>query len=114
MPNALALRGDTLYVADGGDNALAEIDLADGRVRGFRHAGYFPTAVALSGDGKTAFVLNTKGNGSVQQDLLGKPGNAHDFQGTVTVVDLTADLAQGDRSSSRGTTDGKPIPAARR
>ena len=47
MPNALALRGETLYVADGGDNALAEIDLAAGMVRGFRHAGYFPTAVDL-------------------------------------------------------------------
>jgi DNA-binding beta-propeller fold protein YncE len=92
MPNALALRGGTLYVADGGDNALAEIDLASGTVRGFRHAGYFPTAVDLSHDGKTAFVLNTKGNGSVAKILLGHPGNAHDFQGTVTAVDLTADL----------------------
>jgi DNA-binding beta-propeller fold protein YncE len=92
MPNALALRGNTLYAADGGDNALAEIDLAEGRVRGFRHAGYFPAAVALSGDGKTALVLNTKGNGSVSRTTLGKPGNAHDFQGTVTVVDLSADL----------------------
>ena len=94
MPNALALRGDTLYVADGGDNALAEIDLAAGKVRGFRHAGYFPTAVELSHDGKIALVLNTKGNGSVSQTLLGEPGNAHDFQGTVTVVDLAADLAR--------------------
>jgi sugar lactone lactonase YvrE len=94
MPNALALRDTTLYVADGGDNALAEIDLATGQVRGFRHAGYFPTAVALGRDGKTAFVLNTKGNGSVSQTILGKPGNAHDFQGTVTVVDLTTDLAR--------------------
>jgi len=93
MPNALALRGTTLYAADGGDNALAEIDLAKGQVRGFRHAGYFPTAVALGRDGTTAFVLNTKGNGSVSQTTLGKPGNAHDFQGTVTVVDLSTDLA---------------------
>ena len=31
MPNALALRGETLYVADGGDNALAEVDLAAGK-----------------------------------------------------------------------------------
>ncbi len=92
MPNALALRGDKLFVADGGDNALAEIDLAAGKVLGFRHAGYFPTAVELSHDGKIAFVLNTKGNGSVSQTLLGKPGNAHDFQGTVTRVDLAADL----------------------
>src|SRR5262249_56695599 len=67
MPNALAVRGETLYVADGGDNALAEIDLASGEVRGFRHAGYFPTAVELAHDGKTAFVLNTKGNGSVSK-----------------------------------------------
>ncbi|MFO0951117.1 MAG: alkaline phosphatase family protein [Isosphaeraceae bacterium] len=94
MPNALALRGDTLFVGDGGDNALAEIDLPTGRVLGFRPAGYFPTAVALSPDGKTAFVLNTKGNGSVSRTTLGQPGNAHDFQGTVTPIDLTADLAQ--------------------
>ncbi len=98
MPNALALRGDTLYVADGGDNALAEIDLASGQVRGFRHAGYFPTAVAFSRDGKSAFVLNTKGNGSVSKTSLGKPGNAHDFQGTVTIVDLAADLVKRDRA----------------
>ncbi len=92
MPNALAIRGDRLYVADGGDNAIAEIDLGDGRVKGFRHAGYFPTAISLSEDGKTAYVLNTKGNGSVAQTLQGYPGNAHDFQGTVTLVDLTKDL----------------------
>jgi DNA-binding beta-propeller fold protein YncE len=94
MPNALALRGGTLYAADGGDNALAEIDLALGQVRGFRHAGYFPTAVALNREGTTAFVLNTKGNGSVSRTTLGQPGNAHDFQGTVTVVDLRAELAR--------------------
>jgi DNA-binding beta-propeller fold protein YncE len=93
MPNALALRGETLYVANGGDNALAEIDLNSGTVRGYRHAGYFPTAVSLSQDGKHAFVLNTKGNGSVANTMLGRPGNAHDFQGTVTVVDLDKELA---------------------
>ncbi len=94
MPNALAIRGRTLYVADGGDNALAEIDLDAGAVRGYRHAGYFPVAVALGHDGGTAYVLNTKGNGSVSKTTLGKPGNAHDFQGTVTMVPLTADLEQ--------------------
>jgi DNA-binding beta-propeller fold protein YncE len=94
MPNALALRGTTLYAADGGDNALAEIDLTQGRVAGFRHAGYFPVTVALLRDGKTALVLNTKGNGSVSRTTRGKPGNAHDFQGTVTVVNLSADLSR--------------------
>ncbi len=92
MPNALAIRGKTLYVADGGDNALAEVDLDAGAVRGFRHAGYFPVAVELGRDGHSAFVLNTKGNGSVSKTILAQPGNAHDFQGTVTVVDLSSDL----------------------
>ncbi len=92
MPDALAVRGGRLYVADGGDNAVAEVDLATGRVEGFRPAGYFPTAIALAADGRTAFVLNTKGNGSVRRTSLGRPGNAHDFQGTVTVVDLAASL----------------------
>ena len=93
MPNALAVRGDTLYVADGGDNAVAEVDLPSGKVRGYRPAGYFPTALALDRVGRHAYVLNTKGNGSVSGTVLGRPGNAHDFQGTVTVVDLTKDLA---------------------
>jgi DNA-binding beta-propeller fold protein YncE len=92
MPNALAIKGKTLYVADGGDNALAEVDIDSGMVRGFRHAAFFPTAITLSHDGRKALVLSTKGNGSVSKTILGKPGNAHDFQGTVTVVDLAADL----------------------
>jgi DNA-binding beta-propeller fold protein YncE len=91
MPNALALSGGTLYVADGGDNAVAEVDLSSGKVRGFRPAGYFPAALFV--EGHRAFVLNTKGNGSVSKTALGKPGNAHDFQGTVTVLDLSKDLA---------------------
>ena len=93
MPNALALHGQTLYVADGGDNALAEIDLKTGQLSGFRPVGYFPLAVGLSADGKTAFVLNTKGNGSVARTTLGRAGNAHDFQGTVSVLDLNKSLA---------------------
>ena len=92
MPNALAIRDQTLYVADGGDNAVAEVDLSTGLVRGYRHAGYFPVAIALARDGMSAFVLNTKGNGSVSRTSLGRVGNAHDFQGTVNVVDLTRDL----------------------
>jgi DNA-binding beta-propeller fold protein YncE len=101
MPDALAVRGGTLYVADGGDNAVAVVDLASGRVLGYRPAGYFPTAIALASDGRHAFVLNTKGNGSVSRTTLGKPGNAHDFQGTVTVVDLESDLARATETVAR-------------
>jgi DNA-binding beta-propeller fold protein YncE len=92
MPNALAKRGNTLLVCNGGDNALAEIDLPSGKVLGYRPAGYFPCALQLSNDGKTAFVLNSKGNGSVANTISGNPGNPHDFQGTISVINLNANL----------------------
>jgi DNA-binding beta-propeller fold protein YncE len=91
MPNALALNGKTLYVADGGDNAIAEIDITSGKVKGFRPAGYFPTSVRVIGD--KAVVVNTKGNGSVRNTMKGvKSRNAHDFQGTVSIIDLALNL----------------------
>lgn len=92
MPNAMAMCGNRLLVCNGGDNALCEIDLATGKVAGFRPAGYFPVAIQLSHDGRHAYVLNSKGNGSVQNTLLGIPGNPHDFQGTISVIDLKKDL----------------------
>ncbi|MFZ4508308.1 MAG: alkaline phosphatase family protein [Fimbriimonas sp.] len=92
MSNAVAVQGNRLYVANGGDNALAEIDLATGKMLGLRPAGFFPCSIQLSHDGKTAFVLNSKGNGSVANTLRGNPGNPHDFQGTISVLHLAADL----------------------
>ena len=93
MPNALAMSGSTLYVADGGDNAICEMDTKTGKVNGFRAAGYYPTAIHLSLDGKKAYVLNTKGNGSVRETMKGNNRrNTHDFQGTVSVLDLNKDL----------------------
>ncbi len=93
MPVDLAARGETLYVCCGGDNALAEVDLRAGAVKGYQPVGYYPVSVALTHGGGKAIVLNTKGNGSVANTSLGRPGNAHDFQGTLSVVDLQADLA---------------------
>lgn len=92
MPGALAISGQTLYVCNGGDNAVCEVDLPSRTVRGFRPAGFYPTGIQLSPDGATAYVVNTKGNGSVRNTVQGKTGNAHDFQGTVSVIDLKADL----------------------
>lgn len=101
MPNALAVNGDTLYVCNGGDNALCEVDIPSGTVRGYRHAGYFPCAITLSHDKKTAYVLNSKGNGSVENTAHGNPGSPHDFQGTISVIDLTKDLRKETALVSR-------------
>jgi hypothetical protein len=92
MPNGLAVSGDFLYVCNGGDNALAVIDLPSGQTLGMRPTGFFPVAVVLSRVAPTAFVLNTKGNGSVGRPRRPRGHNAHDFQGTISVIDLATDL----------------------
>lgn len=92
QPSAIVIYGDRLYVCDGTDNAVCEIDRVRGRVLGFRPAGFFPVAIGLTNNGKIACVVNTKGNGSVKRTVIGKPGNAHDFQGTVSIINLEQPL----------------------
>ncbi len=64
MPAGLALHGQRLYVTEAGINAVAVIDTASNRVLGHLPVGWFPTAAAISADGHTLFVVNTKGKGS--------------------------------------------------
>ena len=64
-PNSLAISPDerTLYVTDGGTNAVAVVDLdtgGTGRVRGLIPTGWYPNAVAASADGKSLYVANAK------------------------------------------------------
>lgn len=99
MPNALAVVKNTLLVADGGDNAIAEIDLKTRTVNGFRPAGFFPISIVL--DGERVLVLNSKGNGSVTRTRHGKPGNAHDFEGSITILDRKIGLAHATRIVAR-------------
>jgi DNA-binding beta-propeller fold protein YncE len=64
-PNSLAISPDerTLYVTDGGTNAVAVVDLdasGMGKVRGLIPTGWYPNAVAISADGKYLYVANAK------------------------------------------------------
>jgi DNA-binding beta-propeller fold protein YncE len=64
-PNSLALSPDerTLYVADGGTNAVAVVSLENsgaGSVVGLIPTGWYPNSVSISADGKTIFVVNGK------------------------------------------------------
>jgi len=65
-PNGLAVSSDgrILYVANAGNNDVAVIDVSTAgkaHVTGLIPAGWYPTAVALSGEGKTLFIANGKG-----------------------------------------------------
>jgi YVTN family beta-propeller protein len=63
-PNSLALSPDerTLYVTNGGANALAVIALADGssEVKGLIPTGWYPNSVSVGRDGRTLYVVNGK------------------------------------------------------
>jgi len=66
-PDALAIApgGDTLYVANADNNCVAVIDIsvpARSQVKGFIPTGWYPTAVAVTPDGKNLLVGVGKGN----------------------------------------------------
>jgi YVTN family beta-propeller protein len=64
-PNSLTLSPDenTLYVTNGGMNAIAVISLAPGqphRVAGLIPTGWYPQSISISRDGKTLYDVNSK------------------------------------------------------
>ena len=87
MPVALEVSKGTLFVCNGGDNALAELDLKSGSLKGLRPTGFYPIGLKLSGD--HGIVLNSKGNGSVANTAYGRIGNVHDFEGSISILDLS-------------------------
>jgi YVTN family beta-propeller protein len=66
IPFGLALSPDQrrLYVAEAGINAVAVIEVRNGKVLGHIPAGWFPSRLAVSGDGRSLVVSNAKGFGS--------------------------------------------------
>ncbi len=74
-PNGLALSpdGNTLYVTLGGDNAIEVLQLGAGiggsasktAIAGLIPTAWFPLAVRTGQDGKTLYVANSKGFGSI-------------------------------------------------
>jgi YVTN family beta-propeller protein len=64
MPSGLALRHGRLYVAESGIDAVAVVDTAAMHVIEHIPAGWNPSAVAVSPDGKTLYIVNAKGKGS--------------------------------------------------
>lgn len=86
-----------LLICNGGDNAIAVFDPIKRKVLGYYPAGYCPSSIALSLSGDKAYVVNTKGNGSVFRTNKNQSGNAHDFEGTVSIIDLNSNLASATK-----------------
>lgn len=64
MPSGLAVRDGRIYVAESGINAVGVVDAATMQIVEHIPTGWNPSAVALSPDGKTLYVVNTKGKGA--------------------------------------------------
>jgi len=64
MPSGLALEGEKLYVAESGIDAVGVVSVASMKLLEHIPVGWNPSAVAISPDGKTLYVVNTKGKGA--------------------------------------------------
>jgi YVTN family beta-propeller protein len=64
VPSGLAVRDGRLYVAESGIDAVGVIDTASFQTIEHIPVGWNPSAVALSPDGRTLYVVNTKGKGA--------------------------------------------------
>ena len=88
-PSALALSADgaRLWVACGGINAVAQVQVADGKIEGLIPTGWYPNALSLSPDSKQLAVSTLLGPGSGWRDEPRKR-YVHSYRGSVHVVDL--------------------------
>ena len=88
-PCALALGkdGKTLFVANGGNNAVATVALGPlNKLEGFIPAGWYPGA--LVSDGKHLYIANVKGLGSRDARPNQQGWNSRMYLGTVNKVEI--------------------------
>lgn len=93
-PTALVLspKGDRLYIACGGINAVAVMNTADGSIAGSIPTAWYPSSLALSRDGRMLAVGSLLGAGSGWRNEP-KQRYVHSYRGAVNVVEIP-DAAQ--------------------
>lgn len=98
-PTALdvAPDGRTLFVALGGLNAVAVVDIASRQIRGLIPTAWYPNHLALNGDGTKLAIGTLLGVGSGWRDKPAE-GAVHSYRGAVNVI------TSSRRSSSSSTT----------
>jgi YVTN family beta-propeller protein len=91
-PNALAVSsdGNTLYIANAGNNLIAVTDLTTNKVKGLIPTGWYPGGVILNKDGSKLFVANTKGLGSRNLKPGAKGYKYSDHLGSVSFIPVPA------------------------
>lgn len=64
MPSGIAVHDTRVYVAEAGINAVAVLDASSMQVLEHIPVGWNPSAITVTADGRTLFVVNTKGKGT--------------------------------------------------
>ncbi len=114
VPNGLALspNGRTLYVTLAGNNAVAAYATATLKRQSLFPTAWYPTGLLCARDGKTLYVINSKGVGSGPNKDGGYIG--HMIHGTLSALhlDTTPDGAEAVARNNGYAVSGRRNPAA--
>ncbi len=90
MPNALALSDDgkTVFTTNGGDNAVAVVDLEKRRVKGFIPTGWYPGAIVRRGS--DLWIADVKGLG-MREPQKGGGYSVYGYSGLIQCVPIPDD-----------------------
>ncbi|MGB7549434.1 MAG: hypothetical protein WBM14_16985, partial [Terracidiphilus sp.] len=90
MPSGLAVHAGRVYVAESGIDAVGVLDAATLRVVEHIPVGWNPSAVAFSPDGRTLYVVNTKGKGAGPNAGAGHDPKMPTYVGSLEMGSLSA------------------------
>jgi YVTN family beta-propeller protein len=88
MPSGVAFRGDRLYVAESGINAVAVLDTTTMKVIEHIPVGWNPAALALDESGNNLIVANAKGKGTGPNGGSGHDPHAPTYIGSLELGSL--------------------------
>ena len=120
IPTAVALSPDEkiAYVACGGANAIAHVELASGKILGYTPTGWYPIALLplpllpITGGGESLVVASSKGYGS--RTLREKPSPAYGVHGTLGLVQFTPPVIADPKLIAQNNRWGMSEQPARR
>ena len=90
MPSGLAMRDGRLFIAESGINAVGVVDAATMKMVEHIPVGWNPSALALSPDGKTLYVVNAKGKGAGPNGGKQHDANAPSYIGSLELGSISA------------------------
>jgi YVTN family beta-propeller protein len=92
MPSGIVVRDGRVYVAESGIDAVGVLDAESMKMVAHIPVGWNPSAVDLSADGKTLYVVNTKGKGAGPNAGSGHDPKMPTYVGSLEMGGLSAIL----------------------